>query len=58
MKTLSEAVQLEIISQAGSTYRNLVLGLTKDSNDSLSTISDNAKLVSEKFIAMIIDRLK
>lgn len=32
MKTLSEAVQVAIISEAGSTYRNFILGAMRDTS--------------------------
>lgn len=57
MKTLNEAVQIAIISEAGSTYRNFILCTIKDGAPYEQSFSKASKLVQE-FIDLMSKNLK
>jgi hypothetical protein len=56
MKTLDKEVQIAIINEAGSTYRNHLLGLTKQSSDTKACIQA-ATLAAQGFIDMFSKNL-
>lgn len=62
MKTLSEAVQLQIIDQAGATYRNVVLSYLNSVNNGIykddpNKAIGNARAITEQFVEMIEKQL-
>ena len=57
MKTLSEAVQMQIVEQAGTTYRSVVMAQLKDENTKSECVVDAHK-ITQFFIDMIVKNLK
>lgn len=55
MKTLSEAVQLQIIEQAGSTYRSIIMSQIKDNK---SECVVEAFKITQFFIDMIVKNIE
>lgn len=58
MKTLSEAVQLAIIDQLGSTYRNLILSSYKEEHGDINKLTANARSVCKQMVVMFEDSYK
>ena len=58
MKTLSEAVQVQIISEAGSTYRNFLLSAYKEDPDNIQTGIENATKAAINFINTVVAKMK
>jgi len=56
MKTLSEAVQLQVIDQAGSTFRNIILAQMKEYGVAKQCV-DNARHASQVFIDLIVNNV-
>lgn len=53
MKTLSEAVQLQIIEQAGTTFRSIVMSQLKDIETRPECVTDAHK-ITQFFIDMVV----
>jgi hypothetical protein len=56
MKTLSEAVQVQLLEQAGATYRSVVLAQIKDVDYKPESIIDAHK-ITQFFIDMMVKNL-
>jgi hypothetical protein len=58
MKTLSEAVQLAIIDQLGSTYRNLILSGYKEEHGNIEKLTTKARIACKKLVVVFEDTFK
>lgn len=58
MKTLDQEVQIAIISEAGSTFRNYLLVTSKESRLGAKALAENAASVSQVFIDLCEKNLK
>lgn len=58
MKTLNEAVQLEIIQQLGSTYRNIILSAYKEEHGDIEKLTAKARIACKKLIVVFEDTYK
>ena len=57
MKTLSEALQIQIIEQAGTTFRSVVMAQLKDDYTKASCVVDAHK-ITQFFIELMVRNLK
>jgi hypothetical protein len=58
MKTLSEAVQAAIVSEAGSTYRNIILSVIRDGNlAETEKVMAFATTITENYIKIVLNSL-
>lgn len=58
MKTLSDALKLEIINQAGATYRSVYLNILSGGSTSSAVAEKEAKVSAEAFINLIAKKLQ
>lgn len=57
MKTLPIEVQVAIINEAGSTYRNSFLSMLRDASiDQVGQVAKNASEIADHFIEKIVSK--